>query len=457
MTDYKKQYDDKLKAYDVQIRSLPTLTKIIPELTKKRLGSFFRRTSTLLGNVDKGKVRRPGYLVHGNGHLAAYTVSNLDQIAAHAADPQAFIQNIVVPQLDFQRKLEFAIGLPGREYEGFRQEAANEIRSHLEEADKLSAGITEKTNEIESIDEEVSKSVDNIRAKAEETSIILARAEKLRERLEKLDGDARGSDSLEKLMRSVRKKATEAEEIASTIEPIKVLALENSGDISDALAKVQDAESKIVDIEQEASRVLGLASQAGLAKSYLSERSKLEKIKMAYTAIFYIGIGVMAWVAAEYVLPAFERFVNIEGGYSAAGAEEADVWQRTLILAIRSAILAPFVWAIIFTSNRVKKVEILEMDYAEKAAASLAYHGYKSEMEADPSLLERLKNGLLIRFSEHPERLLRKTPPTTEIEAGNGLFRMFSGSGELSKDKAHIEEPLEPQKSPESSAAKEGE
>lgn len=119
---------------------------------------------------------------------------------------------------------------------------------------------------------------------------------------------------------------------------------------------------------------------------------------------------------AFYVLPVFEKF--------AANGDEFPVVERGLILLIRSAVLGPFIWAVVFTSNRLKRIETLEMDYAEKAAASLAYHGYKSEMDGDSHLLDRLRSGLLVRFSEHPERLLRKSPPTTEVEADDGHFRV---------------------------------
>lgn len=422
MTEYQKQFDEKVKAYDSNIRSLPSLTSIIPELDKKRLRSFFRRTSTLLGNVDKGKVRRPAYLVHGNGHLATYAINNLDQIPPHITPP-AFVQHVLVPQMEFQRKLEFAIGLPGREFEGFRQQAADEIREHIAGAEVLSKEVTAQREEIGGQVEEVGRGVDTLRARVEESSLIISRAEKFRERLEKLDGDARRSDSLEKLVRSVRSKASDAEEAADQIAPLKSQAEADVAAIRDFMSTSDDLKASIEGIKNDASRILGLASQAGLANSYISERQKLEKMKNIYTGVFYAGIIAMAVVAYLYVLPAFEKFIT-----PVEGQQALDPLQRTLILAIRSAILAPFIWAIVFTSSRFKRIEILEMDYAEKAAASLAYHGYKSEMESDASLLERLKNGLLVRFSEHPERLLRKKPPTTEIEAGNGLFRVFSGS-----------------------------
>ena len=49
---------------------------------------------------------------------------------------------------------------------------------------------------------------------------------------------------------------------------------------------------------------------------------------------------------------------------------------------------------------------MLRMDYAEKVAASLAYSGYREEMEQDADLLRQLKAGLLVKFSNEPERLL---------------------------------------------------
>ncbi len=439
MSEFKKLFDDKIKAYDAQIRALPTLTSLIPELDKKRLKLFFQRTSLLLGNIDKGKIRRPAYLAYGNGHLANYVINQLDHIPNHPGDIHGFLQNVVAPQIEFQKKLEFAVGLPGHEYEGIRQQSADEIKQQVLEVEAVSRDVLEKKNKLDELLEETGKRIEELRARVEESSLILSRAEKFRERLEKLDGDARHSDSLEKLVRTVRSKITDAEEIAKTIIPLKTQAETNSDAIEEALADSTTRAQSIVEIEKDALKVLGLASQAGLAKSYMQERKKLELNKIIYTVVFYVGIGVMAIVAAKYVLPAFETLVA-----PASSGNDIDVWQRALVLAIRSALLAPFVWAILFTSSRVQKIETLELDYAEKAAASLAYHGYKSEMETDSSLLERLKSGLLVRFSEHPERLLRKNPPSTEIEAGNGLFRMSSKTGPAEKPQTDRGDEAEP-------------
>ena len=68
--------------------------------------------------------------------------------------------------------------------------------------------------------------------------------------------------------------------------------------------------------------------------------------------------------------------------------------------------MAPLVYVIYFTQKTLSSIELLRMDYAEKSAASLAYSGYKDQMEADPDLIKQLQASLLMKFSEHPERLL---------------------------------------------------
>ena len=79
-----------------------------------------------------------------------------------------------------------------------------------------------------------------------------------------------------------------------------------------------------------------------------------------------------------------------------------------------------------FTNRQISAAETLRMDYAEKAAASLAYSGYRDEMAADKSLLDRLRGSLLLKFAEHPERLLRKQKPQESISVTSDGFQASS-------------------------------
>ena len=89
-----------------------------------------------------------------------------------------------------------------------------------------------------------------------------------------------------------------------------------------------------------------------------------------------------------------------------------------------------------FTNKQIRTLEMLRMDYAEKAAASLAYSGYRDEMGRDATLLERLKGSLLMKFSEHPERLLRKQLPAERMEIDAPGFKMESQTGNISSTKS---------------------
>ena len=63
----------------------------------------------------------------------------------------------------------------------------------------------------------------------------------------------------------------------------------------------------------------------------------------------------------------------------------------------------------------------MQMDYAAKATTALAYFGYKDEMDQDPTLSTKLKDGLIARFIEHPSRLLgRKVESSASIVGPDG-------------------------------------
>jgi hypothetical protein len=70
----------------------------------------------------------------------------------------------------------------------------------------------------------------------------------------------------------------------------------------------------------------------------------------------------------------------------------------------------------------------------------LAYSGYKDEMSEDVSLLERLRGSLLLKFAEHPERLLRKQPVTDRIEVEAPGFKASSTSAEASTQRDQKED-----------------
>jgi len=271
------------------------------------------------------------------------------------------MQHILVPQVEWQRKLEFAVGLTAQEFENIKQKTVGELKDYLRETQELIESINSEKEEAATLLHDVTDRANAIRASIEEISVIVARGEKFRERLEKLDGDARRADSMERLVRSVTKKVSDAEEIADQIPSLHSSANELANNISLLHAQIRTERDEIVEIRKTAEKILGLASQAGLANSYIQERTSLSWKRWAYNAVFYVGIIVLAITASIYVLPVIENFAVRSGDIS--------LGERALVLLIRSIVLAPIIWALMFTSSRIKMIEALEIDYAEKAAA----------------------------------------------------------------------------------------
>ncbi len=100
------------------------------------------------------------------------------------------------------------------------------------------------------------------------------------------------------------------------------------------------------------------------------------------------------------------------------GANAASLAESALLLLVRTLILAPAIAALIFTVRRHSKLETLQMDYAAKANTALAYSGYKDEVSDDPGLSRKLRDGLIVRFIEHPERLLSRSAGTEQVKLG---------------------------------------
>ena len=142
------------------------------------------------------------------------------------------------------------------------------------------------------------------------------------------------------------------------------------------------------------------ATQAGLASAYKSEREHLQTQQNWFSYVFYGIILAIVAYAAIFILPIAENIFRTNGTNTLAMKENA------LLLLVRFFILIPAVWALIFTNKRYITLEALLMDYAAKANTALAYSGYRDEMGDDIDLSKRLKDGLLMRFLEHPSRLL---------------------------------------------------
>jgi hypothetical protein len=203
-------------------------------------------------------------------------------------------------------------------------------------------------------------------------------------------------------VRIAREKMTEIEGVLETATSHE----QSANSASEAAAASELEVAKVLDrlamTDEKARNILSTATQAGLAGAYKIEREKLEKQQKWFAIGFYGIIAGIITYAAVFIIPLISKVFENNPKNAVTPAESA------FMLAVRIVVIAPAFWALIFTNRRYTNLETLQMDYAAKTTTALAYFGYKDEMDSDPNLSTKLKDGLVARFIEHPSRLLGK-------------------------------------------------
>lgn len=409
MTEYVKQFDAKIGSLETALGAVITqVERQLPGFNRRAANRLFSSLRASLFRVDRGKIRHPEFLAHSSGSVPLYLIASLDDALNYANQGGAAFAQHALPNLIYlQERLERAIGVEAKELEEFQVAAMSDIRAMVTESEEITARAREGSQKIEAAQVKAEDAASKLEAFVGKASIALGEVADIRRKVDSLaSGDGRVGKSIEKQLQIATAKAKKVDETHEEIVKILEASQEASQLIAENLQKSSAEQKQLEAIRAESENVLKLATQAGLAASYRSERETIKKQQNIYTYVFYGAISLILIVAIFYVLPAFEGFITAEG--------QIKPIQAAFIAFTRVAVLAPLIWAVHFTSQRIQKLEILQVDYAEKAAASLAYSGYRSEMEADSDLLLRLKDGLLTRFSEHPERLLRAPSPKSQ-------------------------------------------
>jgi hypothetical protein len=311
------------------------------------------------------------------------------------------VQNTLPQLVDVEDRLNRAVGaaefkiaeIKNQQVRSLKQiiDRANASKSNL---DSLLETTKKEKSELFGSADEVSKAVISVSASQKKIFDIAALAEKL------ANGHAR-QGSLESLVRNARAKSDEIETLLAAITTSKndaEIAVENAKGSS---ARAEAELNGLNRSNKKADEILNNATQAGLAGAYKIEREHLKTQQNWFGYVFYGTIISIIIYAAVFLIPIARDLLVPNGATGIASAENAG------LLLVRLLILTPAIWALIFTNRRYSNLESLQMDYAAKAATALAYSGYRDEMGDDADLNKRLKDGLLIRFLEHPSRLLK--------------------------------------------------
>lgn len=435
MSSYRRDFEARLPAINVAIDAMPgRLDQLVPSMSKAKLKRFYQRFGLLLGRLDKNGAKQPHYLFYRGQTLPDYLTIVVDQSTTYmASGASTFTQNSLTALVDLQDRLERAVGTDVDQLKGLASSVAADLSASVQQSDELLQRTRDQAEDIGIILERVTAQEAATSSASKAASESAARVEEVRSGVEQLvNPDGRSKSSLEGLARRARERIADVEKTASQVSEKAESAASELTETIRSKAEAQTVVQDLHALREEAQQILQLSSQAGLAASYKIESERLSKLSLRFTAGLYVASLLTAALAAFWVIPGLQKAIEANTTTS--------VSQGVSLALLRISALAPLIYLIYFTIKRVSGLETLRMDYAEKAAASLAYSGYREQMTSDDDLLRQLKGSLLIKFAEHPERLLRPSATSTSAKIKTAGFEaetsVNSPSGSDSDTKA---------------------
>lgn len=161
-----------------------------------------------------------------------------------------------------------------------------------------------------------------------------------------------------------------AEELNKKIEDLERFHQKIFGDDKNTSLK-DDLEARLKElknVEEEAKKVINLASDAGLAGGFV-EKAKEAKTNKIYAAVI-LTISLVLIVGFNFRTIEFERLDEI-----------------TLVsILVRVIINTPLLWLAVVANINLNKYSRLEQDYAHKEALAKSYERYKTEISKLPNL-----------------------------------------------------------------------
>lgn len=402
MTDYQSRFDSHVaEANSAAANHTVQLKEALPGMHPAHIRRLLSNISKLLGQVDRTEIKHPEFLAATPQIIPEKAIELAQGVRpSFDAGAQNFVQNHLPALVDIERKLILAAGVGAYKIPDIKQAQVRALDQILDRSDQKYRKIIASEKDLDEKRSTFDKDLTQISEKREEAESDHAQIRKLHQQALKLSKGHAGQNPLEKLVRLARDKSEEINEAAkrigsteSNIAKLHKAAENHETAAKSSLAQLESSNERALDI-------LNNATQAGLAGAYKTERDKISRQQNYFAIAFYGIILSIIIYAAIFILPIVHGALAGNNGNPIPTAESA------IIVAVRILILAPAVWALIFTNRRYTYLETLQMDYAAKASTALAYSGYRDEMEQDPALSKRLKDGLVVRFLEHPSRLL---------------------------------------------------
>jgi hypothetical protein len=408
MSDYQAQFDAHIKAAtDAFTGHAAEVLTIIPGLYSSNFRRLLSSISRLLGFIDRRQAAHPEYLADTPRNVperavetAAGVPSSLESGAAH------FVQNLLPTLTQIERRLVEAVGGAAFTADQIRTQQVKAIEKTRVAVANIHKQVSEEMTAIGHWKKDAGDAHAVIKQAGVDSATDRKIVSDIRTLAEKLARGNASQNPLEKLVQAARARLEEVQKVKETVD-----AAAAGANVSANSAKEFEKEAEITlglleatDVKADA--ILRNATQAGLAGAFKTERDTLKKEQRNFAYTFYGIIAAIIIYALAFLLPIVRDALDLEG--------EAAARESAIMLFVRVVILAPVVWALVFTNRRFRYLETLQMDYAAKANTALAFSGYIDEMRNDPELQHELKRGLVRRFVEHPSRLLENKTSNRE-------------------------------------------
>lgn len=429
MSDYQAQFDRLVTAANDALAEHTTeLGVAVPGLHPSHVRRVFENISKMLGSVDRREAKHPEYLAASPRNTPERAIELVAGVPSSLETSTAqFVQNILPGLVQVETRLMNAVGTAAITAENIRNQQVKAIGRLQLDAEHLYntlRGVVAKGQKEAKEASDNSQAIRTVLASATSDSQKIADVRKIAERLSR--GNS-GQNPLEALVRSARDRSDEIDAIRDRAQKSEAVAVESANAAGAALLDAEQFKKLLERSNEEADSILRNATQAGLAGAYKTERDKLAKEQNRFALAFYGIIIFIVLYAAVFLVPIFQNLIE-------AGGKRLSAENGALMLLVRLAVLSPVLWALIFTNRRFRYLETLQMDYAAKTSTALAYSGYIDEMKADPELSKRLKDGLVLRFLEHPSRLLGKKQEVDFSSSGPEGVRVESKSASTNLD-----------------------
>lgn len=192
--------------------------------------------------------------------------------------------------------------------------------------------------------------------------------------------------------------------------------------------RVAELAAKLAELNVTAEKLLPGATSAGLASSFLVQKERFAGPQKRWLWTFLVCIGLLVVVA----MPSY---------WSAVWGTSGATWDTILIgMAMRLPVVIPLVWLAIYAGRNYMLAARLEEDYAFKEAISMAFEGYKREMDkigagdaSNPTPLTKLCLNVLTALAERPGRIYESHQK--DFTPGNEARDAIQGGGTALKDR----------------------